>query len=263
MSAKELASVRSFWKRREFRAGRRSRYVEVREVSLETVRADAVENGLVDDVVGVLGTGKEANVYVGLWKGSPLALKVYRLHSTPHKKKSALGYAQDRMGAIAAREFTVLLKAFRAGVPVPTPARRVDNMFTMRFLGDGQAAPLLKDSLLEDPQGVATQALALVRKLFDTCIVHGDLSEYNLVYWQGQLFVIDFPQAVDFSSRADRHTRLKEAGQLLLRDLRNLEGYFAQYDVEIDTENEYSALMSRHGSQSDFETEPEELMAGT
>jgi len=104
--------------------------------------------------------------------------------------------------------------------------------------------------------------LSLVRKLFDACIVHGDLSEYNLVYWQGQLFVIDFPQAVDFSARVDRHTRLKEAGQLLLRDLRNLEGYFAQYDVEIDTENEYSTLMSRHGSKSDFETEPEELMAG-
>jgi RIO kinase 1 len=262
MSEKELASVRSFWKRREFRAGRRSRYVEVREVSLETVRADAVENGLVDDVVAVLGIGKEANVYVGLWKDSPLALKVYRLHSTPHKKKSTIGYAQDRMGAIAAREFTVLLKAYRAGVPVPTPARRVDNMFTMRFLGDGQAAPLLKDSLLENPQGVATQALSLVRKLFDACIVHGDLSEYNLVYWQGQLFVIDFPQAVDFSARVDRHIRLKEAGRLLLRDLTNLEGYFDKYGVEMDSENEYSTLMSRHGSQSDLEAEPVELVTG-
>jgi len=74
--------------------------------------------------------------------------------------------------------------------------------------------------------------------------------------------VIDFPQAVDFSARVDRHTRLKEAGQLLLRDLRNLEGHFAQYDVEIDSENEYSALMSRHGSQSDLETGLEELMTG-
>ena len=132
-------------------------------------------------------------------------------------------------------------------------------MFTMRFLGDVQAAPLLKDSLLENPQGVATQALSLVRKLFDACIVHGDLSEYNLVHWQGQLFVIDFPQAIDFSARVDRHTRLKEAGQLLLRDLTNLEDYFAQYDVEIDSENEYSTLMSRHGPQSDLENGLEEL----
>ena len=264
MSSRELASARSFWKRKELRAGRRSRYVEVREVSLETVRADAVENGLLDDEVAVLGTGKEANVYVGLWKGSPLALKVYRLHSTPHKKKGAMGYAQDRMGAIAAREFTILLKAYRAGVPVPTPARRVDNMFTMRFLGDEQAAPLLKDSFLEDPQEAATQALALVRKLFDVCIVHGDLSEYNLVYWLGQLFVIDFPQAVDFSSRVDRHRRLREAGPLMLRDLRNLESYFAGYKVGIHAEAEYCRLMSKEGFVSEESSVPysqEELTA--
>ncbi len=141
MSEKELASTRSFWKRREFRAGRRSRFIEVREVSLENVRADAIENGLVDDVVTVLATGKEADVYLGLWKDVPLALKVYRLHRTPHKKKSVIGYALDRVGAIAAREFTILQKAYRAGVPVPTPARRVDNMFTMRFLGDAEKAP--------------------------------------------------------------------------------------------------------------------------
>ncbi len=60
MSEKELASARSYWKRAQVRAGRRSRYIEVREASLETVRADAVESGLVDEVVAVLGTGKEA-----------------------------------------------------------------------------------------------------------------------------------------------------------------------------------------------------------
>jgi len=127
MSAKELASARSFWKRRELRAGRRSRFVEVREVSLETVRADAVENGLVDNVVALLGTGKEADVYIGMWKGTPLALKVYRIHRTSYRKHGAIGYAPDRMGAIAAREFTILQKAYRGGVPVPTPARRVDK----------------------------------------------------------------------------------------------------------------------------------------
>jgi len=263
MSAKELASLRSFWKRREFLAGRRSRYVEVREVSLETVRADAVESGLLDDVVGILGTGKEANVYVGLWKGSPLALKVYRLHSTPHRKKSAVGYSQDRMGAIAAREFTVLLKAFRAGVPVPTPARRVDNMFTMRFLGDEKSAPLLKDVVLEDPAEAGRQALSLVEKLFDACIVHGDLSEYNLVFWKGQVFAIDFPQAVDFSSKVNRHLRLKEAGRLLARDLSNLENYFGRYGAVIDAVAESQRLISRHILEFDGESQTAGLMAGS
>ena len=141
MSERELASARSFWKRKELRAGRRSRFVEVKEVSLETVTADAIENGLMDEIVAMLGTGKEADVYLGLWKGAPLVLKVYRLHRTPHKKKAMIGYALDRVGAIAAREFTTLQKAYRSGVPVPTPARRADNMFTMRFLGGEAKAP--------------------------------------------------------------------------------------------------------------------------
>lgn len=164
MSDRELASTRSFWKRRELRSGRRSRYVEVREVSLKTVRADAIESGLVDHIAAVLASGKEADVYLGLWKGAPLALKVYRLHRTPHKKKSVIGYALDKMGVIAAREFTILQKAYRAGIPVPTPARRVDNMFTMRFLGDSCRAPRLKDMNLEQPHMVAEQAIVLVEK---------------------------------------------------------------------------------------------------
>lgn len=240
-----MASARSLWKRKELRAGRRSRYVEVEEVSPDTVRADAIENGLVDDIVTILGTGKEADVYLGLWKEVPLVLKVYRLHRTPHKKKAMIGYAVDKVGAIAAREFTILQKAYRAGVPVPTPARRADNMFTMRFIGDGAKAPLLKDVEPERPEELAQQAIKLVEMLLDAFIVHGDLSKYNILCWNAQLFVIDFPQAVDFSSRVDRHLRLEEAKPLLLRDLRNLQSYFQDYDVLLDVDAEYQRLLAK------------------
>ena len=245
MSERELASARSRWKRRELRAGRRSRFVEVKEMSLDTVRADAIEGGLVDEIVAVLGTGKEADVYLGLWKGAPLVLKVYRLHRTPHRKKAMLGYAVDIMGAIAAREFTILEKAYRAGVPVPTPARRVDNMFTMRYLGSDTKAPLLKDIELNELQEVANQAVCLVEKMLDAFIVHGDLSEYNIVYWDACLFVIDFPQAVDFSSRVSRHIQVKEAEPLLIRDLTNLQNFFAKYDVKLNAESEYRRLLKK------------------
>ncbi len=240
-----MASARSYWKRAQVRAGRRSRYIEVREASLETVRADAVESGLVDEVVAVLGTGKEADVCVGLWKGVPLALKVYRLHRTSNRKSSMIGYAQDRMGRIAAREFTVLNKAYRAGVPVPTPARRVDNMFTMRFLGDSERSPSLRELSLDRPEETAQEALAIVEKMFGTCIVHGDLSEYNLLQVGGKLFAIDFPQAVDFSSKAERHRLVKEAQRLLLRDLENLQHYFSRHGVMIDANAKFQTLV-RH-----------------
>jgi RIO kinase 1 len=245
MSAKELASARSFWKRKNLRDGRRSRYVEVEEVSLDSLRADAVENGLVDEVVSILATGKEADVYVGLWKEAPLALKVYRLHRTPHKKKAMIGYSVDRMGLIAAKEFTVLEKAYRAGVPVPTPARRVDNMFTMRFLGDETSASRLKDLDLEEPERYAKQVLEIIEKLLDAFIVHADLSEYNLLLYRGRIFAIDFGQSVDLSSRTDRHRRFEDAKPLLRRDLENVARYFSRYDIEIDALAEYDRLTTK------------------
>jgi len=246
MSGKELASARSYWKREAERAGRRSRYVEVREASLETVRADAVDCGLVDEVVAVLGTGKEADVYVGMWKETPLALKVYRIHRTPNRKNSMIGYGPDRMTAIAAREFTILSKAYRAGVPVPTPARRVDNMFTMRFLGADQRAASLRETDLENPAETAQAALGLVEKMLGSFIVHGDLSEYNILVVDGQLFVIDFPQAVEFSSKIERHRLVKDAERLLRRDLGNLESFFSKLDVRIDADQEFGRLQRKY-----------------
>ena len=240
-----MASARSFWKRKNLRNGRRSRYVEVEEVSLDSLRADAVENGLVDEVVSILATGKEADVYVGLWKKVPLALKVYRLHKTLHKKKSAIGYSVDRIGQIAANEFTILEKAYRAGIPVPTPARRADNMFTMRFLGDETNARRLRDLDLDEPEQYAKQALRIIEKLLDSFIVHGDLSEYNLLLYRDRIFVIDFPQAVDLSSLPNRHRRFEEAKPLLRRDLENVARYFSQYDIDVDALAEYDRLTTR------------------
>jgi len=213
-------------------------------MNLETVRADAIEGGLADEIVTILGTGKEADVYLALWKEAPLALKVYRLHRTSQRKNSEIGYSQDRMGALAGKEFTTLQKAYRAGVPVPTPARRADNMFTMRFLGGNVKAPQLKDVELEDPTNLASQALDIVRGLFNAYIVHGDLSEYNLVISDDRLFVIDFPQSIDFSSHVSRDTQFETAKPLLMRDLRNLERYFARYNVKVDSACEYEQLVS-------------------
>jgi RIO kinase 1 len=244
MSAKELASARSYWKRRNIRDGRRSRYVEVEEVSLDTVRADAVENGLVDEVVSVLATGKEADVFVGLWKNVRLALKVYRLHRTPHKKKSLIGYSIDRVGQIAANEFTILEKAYRAGVRVPTPARRVDNMFTMRFLGDETNARQLKNVELAHPEAIMGQVLEIIeRLLLDAYLIHADLSEYNLLLFNDKVFVIDFPQAIDLSSHVNRAARFENAKPLLLRDIGNVCHYFAKYELNLEVEEENERLV--------------------
>ena len=117
-------------------------------------------------------------------------------------------------------------------------------MFTMRFLGEDEKAPLLKEAVLDEPEQVAEQAIAIVEKLLRAFIIHGDLSEYNLVHHDGRLFVIDFPQAVDLSSRVDRSAKFESGKDLLLRDLRNLERCFSRFGVELDPEGEYNRLSS-------------------
>lgn len=115
-------------------------------------------------------------------------------------------------------------------------------MFTMRFLGDEANARRLKELDLEKPEEVASQAVGVVEKLLDAFIVHGDLSEYNLLLYHDRVFAIDFPQAIDLSSRPGRPREFEKAKPLLLRDLQNVSNYFAQYDIEINAEAEYERL---------------------
>ena len=91
-------------------------------------------------------------------------------------------------------------------------------------------------------------ALEIIEKLLDAFIVHGDLSEYNLLSYRGRAFAIDFGQSVDLSSRTDRHERFEDAKPLLRRDLENVARYFSRYDIEIDAMAEYDWLTDRFQS---------------
>lgn len=207
------------------------------------MREDAVEAGLVTDVVRCLNAGKEADIYLALWKDSPIVLKVYRLHRTPHRKKSLLGYAQDLVTYWAAREFWIMQRAYRLGVAVPAPARRVDNMLTMRYLAENDLpAPMLKDATLENPELVLDAICTNVARLYENYLVHGDLSKFNILLYKAQPYLIDFPQALDFSSRRIRRTSLEEAQTLLRRDLNNVASYFVNHRLNADPESLFNRI---------------------
>ena len=82
--------------------------------------------------------------------------------------------------------------------------------------------------------------------MLSSCIVHGDLSEYNILVADGKLFVIDFPQALEFSSRIERHRLVREAERYLQRDLMNLEGFFSRFQVRIDANLEFHRLQREY-----------------
>ncbi|MHA2406317.1 MAG: RIO1 family regulatory kinase/ATPase domain-containing protein [Candidatus Hermodarchaeia archaeon] len=242
--------------------GQRGRLEDLPEITLSTVRAEAIATQLATDVQGTISAGKEATVFYALWRDFPLALKVYRLYTTPHAKKGKrkkmgggkVGFSKDVMSYWAAREFWILDRAFRAGVKVPTPARHTDNMFTARFLGDnGTAAPLLKDVDIEHPKRIYDEIIESVFALYRAFIIHGDLSGYNILFFNNEPWMIDFPQAVDFASRMARHRTLKDGRTILLRDITNIVRLFQQYGIVADPESLCDECMEQVSESDSFD----------
>ncbi len=140
------------------------------------------------------------------------------------------------MGFRAAHEYEMMRQAWKGGVRVPAPARRVENRFSMRYLGtDEGPAPRLKDIRLEDPEAFLDRVLDLVRRLSGAGVVHGDLSAFNLLVHDREPWLIDFSEAIRVDRTGDSPwVRLTEARSLLERGLAALQVYFRRYGLAID-----------------------------
>src|SRR5438552_16169246 len=147
-------------------------YRSVVEAILSAGRATAL--------VGRISAGKEAGVSLARYNGAPLAIKSYRLYRTSHRGGGPV--KQDSMGWRAAHEYEMMRQAWKGGVKVPTPARRVENRFSMRYLGtENGPAPSLKDVVLEEPGEFLDHELDTVRRLIGAGAVHGHLCAINIV----------------------------------------------------------------------------------
>ncbi len=200
-------------------------------------RADAILSaGLATEVVRPLSAGKEAEVLLCAYNGAPIAVKVYRLFRTSHKGGGPV--KADAMGWRAGHEFEMLHMAWKGGVRVPTPARRVENMLSMRYLGDDDGpAPRLHDVRFEDPEPMLREVLAGVEGLARAGVVHTDLSAYNILLHDGHPWFIDFSAGL----RVDRTgtapwVRLTEASAALTHGLNALQQYFGRYGLTIGVE---------------------------
>jgi RIO kinase 1 len=218
----------------------------------EHVLAQFGGQGLVVDVLGVVGDGKEATVYacaahpsVGVER---LAAKVYRAEKfrafrggrvyagerTPldARAKRAMRSKTGVGKRIAHREWIAwewetLCRLFDAGADVPEPLARSEDAILMELVGDAEsAAPQLRFVELEpDAARAALERLLRNVEIFlDLHLVHGDLSAYN-VLWDGERpRIIDVPQALNLHTHVDGYTYLR-------RDVANLERYFARYGL--------------------------------
>lgn len=211
--------------------------------------------GLITEVLHVVKSGKEATVYCCSAHPSTgvdlLAAKVYRSRNNRGFKNDAI-YQEGRLileghvrravqnksrfgreaqfGMWLDYEFATLNALYKAGADVPKPLMRSGNAILMEYLGNRQGpAPAL--------QGVEL-ARSEVRPVFECLMdnielwlannyVHADLSPYNVLYWQGKVRIIDFPQAIDPRFNPN-------ALSLLTRDIENICRYMARYGLERD-----------------------------
>jgi len=205
---------------------------------------DLVRRGVLYELKGVVSAGKEARVYWGVSpKGDDLAVKIY-LTATAEFRKGMLKYiigdprfdsyiprsTRKLMILWARKEFKNYKLLYNAGVSVPEPITQHDNILVLQFIGEnGVRAPLLKEVSLDSKEyeELFWAVLNDVRKAYRGArLVHGDLSEYNIMIWRDKHYIIDVSQAVKISH--------PHAMELLIRDLRNIKRFFSD-EVGIDT----------------------------
>lgn len=226
-----------------------------------------VGQGLIEDVLGVVKSGKEATVYCCRGgSGSPaqlLAAKVYRSRKVRgfsnaavynegrlrehHRRETRAMQTKTRFGRETSfnkwvsDEFETLRLLHAAGVTVPEPFALFERVIIMEYIGDEDSpAPPLSSVLLDAAE--AAEIFEQLMRDIETALacdrIHGDLSAFNVLYRPGRPCLIDFPQAVDPRFNF-------QALNLLERDLANLCGYFARFGVRADAGRIARDLWSR------------------
>ncbi len=220
----------------------------VEEVFDQTTRMivfDLLNSGILYELNGVVSAGKEARVYWGTNKeGKDLAVKIY-LTSSAEFKKGMLKYIEgdprfknikrDTRSLIAIwaqKEFRNLEEACQAKVRVPKPVIVRSNVVVMEFIGkDGVSAPLLREAPPENPERIYRMIMNSVKRLYQKAkLVHGDLSEYNIMMWKGLPVIIDVSQSVMIEHPL--------ADFMLTRDLTNLNRFFSRLGVNVTSVEE-------------------------
>ena len=233
--------------------------IDLREPGYRRTAEAILDAGLATEVRRLISAGKEADVYLCAYNGAPLAVKAYRLYRTSHRGGRPIKV--DTMSWLAAEEFEMMRQAWKVGAPVPTPARRVENLLSMRYLGESdRPAPRLHDVRLEAATEFLQAVLTGVDGLAAAGIVHSDLSAFNILVYEDKPYFIDFADAI----RVDRTggvpwVRLTLAREALVHGFRALGNYFRRYGLAIDAEgraNRIIASRDRFGVLSDRTRRP-------
>jgi len=200
-----------------------------------------VQDGYIEAFGGPISTGKEANVYEALGADDrDVAVKIYRINASNFQEMRAYlegdprfeGIGSDKKKVVLAwtkKEFANLRRAKRAGVRVPKPLAVERNVLVMELVGLVEdRARRLAEVNVENPETAFEVVREYMRRLYGAGLVHGDLSEYNLIIHDGELVVIDLGQAVTVHH--------PNASDFLDRDCRNVAAFFTRQGIDVDAD---------------------------
>ncbi|MBC7108164.1 MAG: serine protein kinase RIO [Methanomassiliicoccales archaeon] len=207
-------------------------------------------DGIIETVECPISTGKEGNVFLcKKVDGGFVALKIYRIATATFRRisryiqgdprfKGLSGNHRKIIFAWASKEFRNLQRFSEAGVRVPLPIKFHKNLLAMEYIGTEQApAPLMKDVALEDPEEIYSLIIEYMRLAFQKAeLVHGDLSEYNVLIHEGKPVIIDCGQAMV--------TDHPNALDYLRRDITNINEYFRSLGVKVTDNDEVFRLVT-------------------
>ena len=236
-----------------------------------------IDDGLVDEVISQLMSGKEATVYVVRCGSEIRCAKVYK-EVNKRSFKKAVEYQEGRKGRNSRRaramekgsrfgrnqqeeawqsaEVDALYRLDGAGVRVPKPYGCFDGVLLMELItnDEGHVAPRLNDVSMTKELALADHAVVMryVMRMLCAGVVHGDLSEFNVLVDDYGPVIIDLPQAVDAAGN-------NNAKAMLERDVNNMTTYYGQYAPEL--------LGSKYGKEiwalfEDGELHPETELTG-
>ena len=218
-----------------------------------------VEEGVIDTVVRQLMSGKEAQVFVVRVGTDTRCAKVYK-EADKRSFRQAVDYTENRKTknsrqaramakgtrygresqerAWQSAEVNALYRLAAAGVRVPTPYNFHEGVLLMELVTDaeGNAAPRLNDIefTAEEARDFHRRLIAEVVRMLCAGVIHGDLSEFNILAGAGGPVIIDLPQAVDAAGN-------NHAPAMLERDVANLRNFFGRFAPEI--------LSTRYGEE--------------
>ncbi|ABV38406.1 protein of unknown function RIO1 [Shewanella sediminis HAW-EB3] len=210
-----------------------------------------VDEGLVDEVLRPLMSGKEADVFVVRSGNEVRCAKIYK-EAEKRSFKQAVQYREGRKGRNSRRaramekgskfgrneqeqawqnaEVDALFRLAYAGVRVPQPYGCFDGVLLMELITDEQGfvAPRLNDVTLTAEQALAHHKVVMkdVQRMLCAGLIHGDLSEFNVLLDSCGPVIIDLPQAVDAAAN-------NNAKRMLERDVNNMTQYYGQFAPEL------------------------------